>query len=785
MSARFIRLFAALVYCFIAAAAPSLFAQALLSVGSAPTTAADIGYTELAGTISLAVFSGSTSADHVVIMYPVSITNNLASDISIVGTGHLSGIAHAPAIDSTINAISFDVPAGGLTGDTIFISGVRLDVADTLGLAQVAATVYSSANTIMTGQTFPVVIGSVEQPFSIDDAVSNPLSYSFGIVTNDTSSFAISENYPEAFTGLGAGGGQTVATQIRITPFDPIPDGATVTFDATVTDAATGATLATLSGLPETVPRNDGSEDVVFVFTPGAGSSSALESFAITMTLTQPPASGSGSIRFQAALIPIGAAVPNADFPSTDIPRYAERLVPSDAELVGGSTVLDFPFLIEASNTYTGIAITNINDFPVEGTFTAYDPSGALITGSTITNPVDIVLPANGQYSKLASEIFGAQFNDVSGGMIEFAGQSSGLTGFYIIGSLSGPQLDGGNANMQSATHWFMPLVFHQGSVPFNLLQIDNPGEGPATVQLTLFDASGAQVANTSQQTVPPLGSLSEDLAGLFNVRLSSFQGGYVQLDSDLPVAFQNYFGNALESNILSAQIPSSATSYYVPRFATGGQNSTELTLVNTNSMAAYLTLTLLDNSGIAISPGGSAVTLTLGAESQATLTLASLFPNLGPGLVTGSIRIDVQPSFVGPFPTGSRMFGAVRFANADGSASSAVPLALAPTVDCVYSDVAQGAGYFTGLAVENTNAAIARYTVEVYSQDGDLVGSYTSLLDPNASFSKLVSELVPASSGQIGGYIRITSDQPLTSFAMFGSTDLRSLSAISPQIIQ
>jgi hypothetical protein len=178
-------------------------------------------------------------------------------------------------------------------------------------------------------------------------------------------------------------------------------------------------------------------------------------------------------------------------------------------------------------------------------------------------------------------------------------------------------------------------------------------------------------------------------------------------------------------------------------------------------------------------------VTLTLGAKSQVTLTLASLFPRLAPGLVTGSIRIDVPPSFVGPFPIGSQLFGAVRFASADGSASAAVPLALTPAVDCVYSDVAQGAGYFTGLAVENSGATIAQYTVMVYSQAGDLVGTYTSQLNPNASFSELVSELVPASAGQTGGYIRITSDQPLTSFAMFGSSDMRSLSAISPQIIQ
>ena len=48
-----------------------------------------------------------------------------------------------------------------------------------------------------------------------------------------------------------------------------------------------------------------------------------------------------------------------------------------------------------------------------------------------------------------------------------------------------------------------------------------------------------------------------------------------------------------------------------------------------------------------------------------------------------------------------------------------------------------------------------------------------------------MISQLVPASDGQVGGYIRITSDAPVATLALFGTNDLRSLSTITPQVIK
>jgi hypothetical protein len=43
---------------------------------------------------------------------------------------------------------------------------------------------------------------------------------------------------------------------------------------------------------------------------------------------------------------------------------------------------------------------------------------------------------------------------------------------------------------------------------------------------------------------------------------------------------------------------------------------------------------------------------------------------------------------------------------------------------------------------------------------------------------------MIPATLGQIGGYVHIQSDQPVLSFSLFGTNDGKVLSAIPPQSI-
>ena len=763
------------------------FAQATFSVGTDALTAADIGQTELTGSLFLTVVSGTTVAAPFVITYSAPITNNAATEIYIMGTGALFAIAPNPVIDQSNNSLIINVPSGGAKGASILISGVRVAI-DGLDLTQVTATVVSpsaSGNAIVSGQNNLLVIRNVEEPFAIDQSVSPPLSFRNGLPVNPNSFFDVTEGFYNAFTSSVGIAGQTVPSQIRITPFPFIPEGVKITFSPTAASTDTGATLTTLSGSAETVPRLNGSTDVIYQFTSAVESATTIESFRIYISMALDSPSGTETIRFQAMLLPIGLAVPTKKFPSTAIPRYAERLVPDETELQDGFTELLFPFHKESDDIYTGVAITNPGDYRVLATLTAYDIDGSLIDGDDIENPVSITLPRKGQFAQIASDIFGPGFDSFSSGAIRVSAKTSELEGLYLVGDVSGSRLDGGTGDIRGARSWYLPVIFKQGLRPYNRLQIYNPGDSEATLTLMLFDASGGQVASATRK-LPANGTLVDDVTDMFNTDLESFEGGYITGQSDFSLVIHNAFGNALESNVLKALPSLPVGKFYIPHFAEGGQYSTELTIVDTSyKIPAELTLTLLDDSGATLPINDNPVKVTIAARAQWKKTLADLFPALGPDLTTGSIRIESKIVNFGPFGSSAPLMGAVRFSSTVGSASATIPLILDPAPKLVYSHVAQDLGYFTGLVVQNTNEESADLTIDVYSKDGMLVGSYSSVLEPGERFAKLLYELIPASEGQIGGYIRIESDAALTSFALFGGDDLKFLGAIPPQRLQ
>jgi len=194
--------------------------------------------------------------------------------------------------------------------------------------------------------------------------------------------------------------------------------------------------------------------------------------------------------------------------------------------------------------------------------------------------------------------------------------------------------------------------------------------------------------------------------------------------------------------------------------------------------------LTLFDNDGVPLPIPGNPAMVQLNPGAQTTRTIADLFPSLGPDLVTGSMRMDILPR-LGPFFLGPGFVGAIRYYAVDGSASAALPLVPDASTECIYSQVAEASGYYTGLAVLNPNEQEGTFVLDVYAKDGTLVGTYRKTLPARARISSLLSQMVPAAAGQTGGYLRIRSSIPIVSFALFGTTDLNSLSAIAPQILK
>lgn len=100
---------------------------------------------------------------------------------------------------------------------------------------------------------------------------------------------------------------------------------------------------------------------------------------------------------------------------------------------------------------------------------------------------------------------------------------------------------------------------------------------------------------------------------------------------------------------------------------------------------------------------------------------------------------------------------------------------------DVVFSRVAQNDLFFTGAAIINLSDQSSTSTVEIYDTNGQLTNTGSKALPPRGRDAFVLTEMFPGLNIS-AGYFRIRPTQPMASFAIFGTHDLRALSAIPPQ---
>jgi hypothetical protein len=75
-----------------------------------------------------------------------------------------------------------------------------------------------------------------------------------------------------------------------------------------------------------------------------------------------------------------------------------------------------------------------------------------------------------------------------------------------------------------------------------------------------------------------------------------------------------------------------------------------------------------------------------------------------------------------------------------------------------------------------------AEIRIEVFGQKGLVTGSSSVNLLPGQRKVSLLRDLIPSTAGQTGGYVKVTSTNPVIAFELFGATNGKFLSAVPPQ---
>jgi hypothetical protein len=474
----------------------------------------------------------------------------------------------------------------------------------------------------------------------------------------------------------------------------------------------------------------------------------------------------------------IATFFPDPSFAGSDSFTFAawDGSTQSNLGTVSVSVANEFfvPFYQADANSFIGLGVSNFGSAGGNVRFTGFGSDGHLLAFPG--NLATFFLEPRAQLARLASEIFGIPISTPQAGWIRVTGDVPELGCLFQFGEYAGASLDGSDAQTKPARSLRFTRVF-EGSGAFRgqdastVLSIANPTASAVSMTLNLLGPQANQ-SLAPQQTVslPANGVLYGTVSQIFDPALPVKEGWVdVQVISgDGVVGFELLrFSNAATVVGLNGTSGGAPNLSFSAQLAITTEYFTNLKLINTSTLARTVTLHAIAESGANLAPPAT-VHLEVGQSLEQDAS--QLF---GPVNGVGSLRVEAD----GPGIIGNVLFGdpaTLKFA-------ASCPLQSRGSTRTVFSHVANGFNYFTGVALLNPNAQTASVTLDVFTESGAKTGSTVLTLGARERISKLLTELLPVSAGQMGGYYMLTSNVPIIAQELFGEASLRFLSAVPP----
>jgi hypothetical protein len=130
-----------------------------------------------------------------------------------------------------------------------------------------------------------------------------------------------------------------------------------------------------------------------------------------------------------------------------------------------------------------------------------------------------------------------------------------------------------------------------------------------------------------------------------------------------------------------------------------------------------------------------------------------------------------------------TRITGYVRFGDpAELQFHTTLPFVSEGKTIALFPQLAQNSDYFTGVAIINSNPTLANVVIEAFHSDGSSAGRGTMVVPAGGRLSKVLDQIILNLPQLSKGYFKLTSDQPVFSFAVFATRSLSVLSAIPAQ---
>jgi hypothetical protein len=403
------------------------------------------------------------------------------------------------------------------------------------------------------------------------------------------------------------------------------------------------------------------------------------------------------------------------------------------------------------------------------------DTRGALLWSENATVPADFTLAGGAQLALLDRQIFNLPFNVDYAGSMTVQADIPNLQGFFLSGDFACTYLDGAEAFTQGYRQLFF-VDMMQNAETSSEIHLMNIRDYPVSVDLKLVGQNGSFLTVPTQTIIPAGGKISGSISSLFGIG-GELHSAHVSASSseDALAGFGLIRQPEALAGLNALPAENAGSLLYSPQFAVGDLGlpmNTRLNVVNVGDSRALISVALLDEGGKPLVPDTK---VSVESGGQFSLDVGSTF-GLEPG--QGYIRVSA--------PEGAKLLGNVLFGSGDPTTSrlnfeAAVPLFSSGTRNFIFSHIAQGSGYYTGLAFLAPDGA--RITVEAFDRDGAARGPSATLdLAAGQRVVSLLSQLIPETDGQVGGYVKVTADRAIMGFELFGSTNGQVLSAVPPQ---
>ncbi len=410
-------------------------------------------------------------------------------------------------------------------------------------------------------------------------------------------------------------------------------------------------------------------------------------------------------------------------------------------------------------------------------------------------------LAAGTQLAELRSDLFEA--DPTLPAWIELTSDNPDIASFFQFGSGKLNQLDGGVAIENLATKFYFQRVFDgpgafRGQAATTGLTVLNPGEEEVTVDLNYLPPDDGPLGMPRQATrkIPARSFLDEKVSDIFGTSVS---GGYVagEVTEGGGVAAFEVVQLTDRPMVLglNASTGNMSTRSFSAQLASRPDVFTNINVINTAAGTRNVELTAVRTDG---SVEGDPVKVVLAAGAQFAADAAEIF-GFGGAAPAGDRRLQ-GGEFVGSLEVeadGDGVVGDVIFGDPVAVAFAAsLPLQSEPFTEAVFSQFADIPNlFFTGLAfyypgdigaVPQGPIPDTEITIEVILASGESVGQSMRMLKAGERLDELIFSLVPGARGKSGGYIRVTSTQPLIAqvvFAVLGGGGVNLFSAVPPKV--